>query len=112
MDLSRYYDKEGKPIKDVIEWGKLFEDFSYKVIKQETLPNGLWISTVWLGLNHNWAPNGPIHIFESMVFSRIDRLEEQDMERYSTLEQAKAGHLKLVKKWSKFKGAKLVKEKT
>ena len=51
LNKSRYYDKQGKAI-SLEKWVKLFEDYKYKVIKQSQLPNGTFISTIWLGLNH------------------------------------------------------------
>lgn len=48
----------------------------------------IWISTVWLGLNHNFF-DGPPLIFETMIFGgNLD----QEMWRYSTVEEARAGH--------------------
>jgi len=62
------------------------------------------VSTVWLGINHNFE-DGPPLIFETMVFSakngKVTEYSELDMERYSTLKQAKDGHKKMVKKWKK-----------
>ena len=97
-DYVRYYDKKGKPITDVLAWSKLMEDREYKTVKQEYLPDGKWVSTVWLGLNHNFGVGKPL-IFETMVFSKKDDWNDQDEERYSTLEEALAGHKKMVKKW-------------
>lgn len=49
------------------------------------------VSTVFLGLDHGW--NGVPMWFETMIFSEFanDRLNEW-CERYTTWEQAKAGH--------------------
>ena len=43
--------------------------------------------------------DGPPLIFETMVF-QAEGFDEQDMERYSTLEDAIAGHKRMVKKWT------------
>lgn len=98
-----YYNKEGKKI-TLREWGKLFEDWKYKRIGLDNLPNGYRVSTVWLGLDHSFTGGEPL-IFETMVFN--DKLKESaqdcDMERYSTLEQAIKGHKKMVKKWKRMK---------
>ena len=99
--MDRYYNKEGQSI-GMLEWAKLFGDLDYKVVKQEELPNKKWVSTVWLGLNHQFGKGKPL-IFETMVFPKRDGGGELDMERYSTLEEAKKGHKKMVKKWSKKK---------
>lgn len=94
MDL--YFDKEGKSIKSM-KWCKLFEDMDYKIIKQETLSNGFRVSTVWLGIDHSFGSGRPL-IFETMVFP-TETLEEQDTNRYSTLEEAIKGHEAMTKKW-------------
>lgn len=39
-------------------------------------------------------------VFETMVFP-LNSLDEQDMERYSTWEEAKEGHERMCKKWLK-----------
>ena len=46
-----YFDRNGKPMQ-LMEWAAKLEDMDYKVIRRTDLPDGKWISTVWLGLNH------------------------------------------------------------
>jgi len=56
------------------------------------------ISTVFLGINHNYSRHEEPILFETMVFGgRYD--EEQ--ERYTTWEKAEIGHKQWVKKVSK-----------
>ena len=61
-----------------------------------------WISTVWLGLDHNYFQNGPPLIFETMVFANPETdeegygLTEFDVLRYATEEEAIAGHNAMV----------------
>lgn len=95
--MRLYYDKEGKPIDDVLQWSKLFEDSEYRKIKQEKLWWRGWLSTVFLGLNHNWGEGEPL-IFESMLFSRWG--SDLDCQRYSTVEEATLGHQLMKKHWS------------
>lgn len=95
-----YFDKNGKPI-TLERWAKLLEDPTYKIIKQEVLPNGMFVSTVWLGLNHSFFENISPLMFETMVFQKKGEWDEKDMQRYATLAKAKKGHKELVKKWSK-----------
>ena len=52
------------------------------------------ISTVWLGLDHQYG-DGPPLIFETMQFGGE---ADQEMARYSTLEEAHAGHDAWVKR--------------
>lgn len=78
---------------------KKLGDIQYKAVKQETLQNGKWISTVWLGLNHRFGAGTPL-IFETMVFPSKGEFSELDAERYSTEAEAIAGHELLKAKWS------------
>lgn len=50
------------------------------------------VSTVFLGLNHNFSEEGDPILFETMVFNGE---YDQEMERYCTYDEAVAGH----KKW-------------
>jgi hypothetical protein len=103
-----WFDKEGKPINE-IEVNRLLKDSNYKIIKQEWVTNDIWVSTVWLGLNHSYIP-GKLLIFETMAFKKVkpkkiigmvlDK-EDIDCERYATEEEAKAGHIKMVNKYKK-----------
>ena len=101
---SRYYILKGKKIVPVelLVWAKwLEENRKEKLIKQETLPNGKWVSTVFLGLNHSFSEKGMPLIFETMVFPKKGKWGELDMVRYSTYEGAEEGHKEMVKKWRK-----------
>lgn len=93
-----YYDRQGMPITETMAWAKKFEDLSYKRVAQTTLPNGRWVSTVWLGLNHQDG-DGPPLIFETMVFPNAQDMQELDMDRYSTETEAMVGHAALCAKW-------------
>ena len=95
----RYYDKDGSPM-EMMEWGdkKQINDPEYKRVAETTLTDGTWISTVWVGLDMQFG-DGPPLIFETMVFLSKDNLDEQDMDRYSTLEEAMEGHDRMVKQW-------------
>lgn len=99
--MSRYYDREGKPIEETLAWAAKIEDKKYFRVAETTLTDGKWISTVWLGLDHNYMHDGPPLIFETMVFPSEGDFGELDCERYSTEQEALAGHAALVEKWSK-----------
>jgi hypothetical protein len=56
---------------------------------------GMRVSTVFLGLNHNWYDKGDPLLFETMVF--VDHSgQDENMRRYSTWEQAEAGHKEVI----------------
>lgn len=105
-----YFDRKGKPI-TLEEWSRLFEDWNYKRIMESRLPDGKWISTVWLGLDHGIDESNPI-IFETMVFEfKTDKKlgESLDTDRYSTEQEARRGHKRMFQKycphWKKLKRA-------
>lgn len=96
-----YYDKDGREL-GMWEWAKLFEDKEYARVAETTIKGEWWVSTVWLGLDHNFSPraDAPPVIFETMVFARPRTKENAGRdyycERYETLEQARVGHLRVV----------------
>lgn len=96
---ANYYDKFGEPIDDLLEWARLFDDLQYKRIALTRLWHGARVSTVWLGIDHNFSnDDGPPLIFETMVFGGRDG-GDLDCERYSTFAEAYAGHLTMVDQW-------------
>ena len=102
--MSKHYllnkDHTIKVVDDVLEWGREFETLD-RVVKQEELENGYKVSTVFLGVDYNFAPTGEPILFESMVFkiNDKDRGRNYDMNRYHTWDEAVAGHKKMVRKW-------------
>lgn len=97
VSRGMYFRRDGTPYKDVIEWALDYEKDEMKHVDKTTLWWGGLVSTVWLGLNHNYYGGKPL-IFETMVFKR-NSLNELDMERYSTEAEAKAGHARMVRRW-------------
>jgi hypothetical protein len=107
-----YYRRDASQIDDVLAWAALFEDHAYRVVKQTKLPGGQkWVSTVWLGLDHNFFSGGAPLIFETMVFGRHDlshftlggvtRSSKRDygQKRWATEAEAIAGHASLCRFW-------------
>jgi len=97
--MNQYYRCDGTPYASVQEWATDFETRSdgSGIVKQETLPDGRWVSTVWLGIDHNFG-SGPPLIFETMVFSDEHDLLELYCQRYSTEVEAIAGHAEIVRR--------------
>lgn len=56
----------------------------------------IWVSTVFLGMDHQYNMGGPPLIYETMVFDNREKGRELGVDRYcarySTREQALAGH--------------------
>ena len=97
-----YFDIDGKPI-PLMTWARM-QDMEHKRVAEDTIEDGVrkyWVSTVWLGLDHNFGFSGPPLIFETMVFD-VDKTrikvtepgawEDLMMDRYATKEQALTGH--------------------
>lgn len=97
-------------------------DLDYKRVAFDKLDNGLDISTVWLGLDHQYGSGPPI-IFETMIFvpaysefwigdrKRVNTREEfGEMARYSTEEEARIGHKKFVEKYSLYRSVEQIME--
>lgn len=82
----RCFDRQGAPI-SIDEWSRLNRDFDYRVVIQDGE-----VSTVWLGLDHQYG-DGPPLIFESLTY---DAAGNEVMWRYSTEEQAREGHQRLL----------------
>ena len=101
MKMPRYYDRQGRPLVNALAWAKLEEEggLDYKSVAATTLSDGTWVSTVWLGADHQYG-DGPPLIFETMVFPREGNWSEMECERYSTEAQAREGHARMVAKYS------------
>ena len=84
--MSMYYDRQGNPM-DVMDWATLFEEERH--IGNDRIGD-VYVSTVWIGINHQWG-DGPPLIFETMIFGGE---HDQYQERYSTEEEAVEGHAK------------------
>lgn len=83
------YDRDGKAI-TMEEFSRLWHDMEYRRIGLDEVSPGITVSTVWLGIDHNWKDDGswPI-IFETAV---ITRGEFEITARYVTLGDALVGH--------------------
>jgi hypothetical protein len=92
---GRHFDRDGQPM-SMLDWLERFEDVEHKRVARTDLPGGGFVSTVWLGLDHGFG--GHRLIFETMVFETGDEERDGDQDRYSTLEEAKAGHEAMVRK--------------
>lgn len=85
-----YWKLEGKlPVRcDLYEWAKFFEDIENRCVAQDTIGEAR-ISTVFLGINHNYSTEGRPVLFETMRFIGNEIVS---MRRYATYEEAEDGH--------------------
>ncbi len=93
--MPDFYILEGKTVvttDDSSKWGKVFKGGNRTVCK--TKVEEIEISTVFLGLDHQYG-EGPPLLFETMVFG--GKLDEEQ-ERYSTWDEAEKGHEGMVER--------------
>lgn len=89
--------KNPVPVYDIVEWAQWFENAQRKrltVVAQDTLPDGTFISTVFLGLDHNFWAEGPPILFETMAFEK--RGKDTHQWRYATWKEARQGHIRAI----------------
>lgn len=101
--MSKYYlndDHTYRPA-ELMEWAMQLEELSQTGKRKvaNDIIHGKHVSTVWLGLNHNFGIGKPL-VFETMVFSEHDSATDIYMDRYTTWEEAEAGHKKAIE-WVK-----------
>jgi hypothetical protein len=98
--MSNYYKLDGKKIvqcESMLEWSMYFETACTTGMRHVALDMvwGMRVSTVFLGIDHNFYDDGPPVLFETMVFvGRSGR--DEDMRRYCTWDEAEAGHKEIV----------------
>jgi hypothetical protein len=97
------------PCYSLTEWGQFLADRE-RVIVARTGNETKWVSTVFLGIDHQFW-HGPPLVFESMAFVDEGRTIEWedgermwvptplDTERYSSWDDAEIGHKAMVRKW-------------
>jgi hypothetical protein len=95
-------DENGEPVlcPNLFEWGAWFESHDRTIAYTEV--KGLCVSTVFLGLDHNFFDGGAPLLFETMIFPLTDdgavdcRSALDFQERYATRAEAIAGHTRAV----------------
>lgn len=92
-----FYRRDGTPC-TFEEWQVMFEKALERVVKRTELPNGLCVSTVFMGLDHRFGDDGPPLIFETMVFGGDEEVGGYQ-ERYSTEKDAIYGHQRAIEKF-------------
>lgn len=91
--MMKCYDRDGNPLPDEWEYGAR-GNISHWATDQRvgrTVIGETVVSTVSLmGIDHNYSPDGPPIIFETMIFGPG---YDNDLRRYPTEEQAMRGHI-------------------
>jgi len=91
--MGRWYilDENNKPvvasaINEYVDWEEA--NPTKKAVKQENVNDDIYVSTVFLGLDHAWDSNIPV-LWETMIFGGD---HDQYQERYTSYEDALEGH--------------------
>lgn len=93
--MKYYILRNRKPVTvdDPLEWARRFANMAERRVAEDVIKqpehDPVRVSTVFLGIDHNWSDEGPPLLFETMVFGGP---LDQTMYRYSTWEEAVAGH--------------------
>jgi len=79
MEMILHWDREGRPIEDVMTWAKAFEDAETRIVAvDQDAPDTLMVSTIWQGLDlghslHQDEPGFTPMIFETAVLTPDSR---------------------------------------
>jgi hypothetical protein len=86
-------DDKGEPIacNDIAEWGRWFKKNDVRRVALDMVGT-VKLSTVFLGLDHNWQSGPPI-LFETMIFGGP---HDEYQDRYATRAEAVANHARLL----------------
>jgi len=93
--MGTWYQLDGN--NQVVACDDLPKEGVWRRVAEDDLPD-YRVSTVFLGLDHNFENSGPPLVFETMVFPSGE-WSEVYCERYSTWDQAEVGHKKAVKEY-------------
>jgi hypothetical protein len=92
---------EPVPEPDLLTWA-LWMDQADRRVARTKLESGFEVSTVFLGLDHNFFGEGPPILFETMIFrpaadGNWKNDEWTDLcHRYATWAEAETGHMEIV----------------
>jgi hypothetical protein len=88
------------PEPDLLTWAESFEHCDRHVAKTRVL-DLCEVSTIFLGIDHNWSREGPPVLFETMIFWGGDRSgslgDAQEQCRCCTWAEAEAMHAEAVR---------------
>lgn len=87
--------KQGEPVPepDIQKWGAFLKDMEARRVDR-TCFNGGYVSTVFLGLDHSFTDDETPVLWETMIFGGPHDMYQ---DRYTSREDAVAGHAKAVK---------------
>ncbi len=99
MKMGNYILVDKKPVEaELLEWAKFFEQKDSRRVCLDKFKNdSITVSTVFLGIDHNWGEGPPI-LFETMIFGGALGVHyDEYQDRYCTWEEAEEGHVNAIK---------------
>ena len=97
--MRAYYLNEDKTYRpaNLMEWSEQLQRLAKANTRHvgKDIIHGHMVSTVWLGLDHNWFGGKPL-VFETMVFEGDKPGRDIYMNRYTTWQEAEEGHQKAI----------------
>ena len=91
-------------LKNLFEWALWFEhNVNHRIVGMTQITSEVYVSTVFLGVDHSWDDNGPPVLFETMIFGGPEEID-REMWRYTSWDDAEVGHKMAVKKARKAMG--------
>lgn len=81
-------DGEPVPCDDLTLWSLWFGNRTDRIVQQDYVGR-IFISTVFLGIDHRFLGDGPPILYETMIFGGK---HDQYQDRYCTRDEALAGH--------------------
>lgn len=86
-----YILQDKTPIKcdDIVKWAQWYEGADRCVKRSKS--DDISVSTIFLGLDHNYEETGAPVLFETMIFGGD---YDEYCERYTTWDEAETGHAK------------------
>ena len=90
-----YIEVDGKPVPvDTLEGAAWLEEHTEDRIVGNDEVDGVHVSTCFIAINHQFHPDGPPLVYETLV--RGD--DDMYIRRYSTREEARVGHNRVLNK--------------
>lgn len=95
-DKYKLIGKLAVPAGDLLDWGKWFQAADRRVARTEIGP--IVVSTVFLGIDHNFGSEGDPLLFETMIFGEHQESDSSESwcERTSTWGEAEEAHARAV----------------
>lgn len=103
IERHQYYllDSDHRPVAvTAMAWAQAFESVQNRHVAATEFECGVFVSTVFLGIDHRFMGNGPPLLFETMAFGMKEscEMEESFAARYSSWDDAVTGHAATVRR--------------